>query len=61
METEKIIQFQVIDSTIFCLTNRGTIYMSSMPGKWEKVFIPEEVDKTLKSKKDETARKNKGK
>jgi hypothetical protein len=61
METEKIIQIQAVGTELFALTNKGDVYRSKGPGLWERVVLFNEVDKTLKGKKDETARKNKGK
>ena len=60
METEKIIQLTANDSGIYALTNRGNMWAWSS-GAWAQVVLPEQLDKTVKSKKDETARKNKGK
>lgn len=62
METEKIIQIES-DSLggFFALTSKGRIFQRAGDGKWNAVPLFDEVDKTLKGKKDETKRKNKGK
>ena len=61
METEKIIQITAVGVELFALTNKGKIYASTKPGEWFEVPLFEQVGKTMKGKKDETARKNKGK